>query len=265
VRYRKRRPHYIASNEATRVTHFIEDFVEATNACPDRDGLFRLYRDAVAALGYDRAIYTFVTDHDSAGRKAGHGLHGNYPEDWMRRYADCGYLAVDPVILSVRRLPGVFLWENMERDVGLTASQRKILCEAGEAGLRNGIGVPLHGPHGELAGVGLAGEDGVAGKDRRASSVLRLLSYQFHGAYCAFSAAPQIPKAPVLTGRELEVLKWWAVGKTVHEIGVILNCSARTAKWHIGNVYAKLDANSKILAVTKAVRLGMLPVDLVKA
>ena len=35
----------------------------------------------------------------------------------------------------------------------------------------------------------------------------------------------------------------------------------RVIKWHIGNIYKKLDANSKALVVVKAIRLGLVSLD----
>jgi DNA-binding CsgD family transcriptional regulator len=69
---------------------------------------------------------------------------------------------------------------------------------------------------------------------------------------------------PRLTQREIEILKWWAAGKTSDEIALIVNCSKSNIKFHVNNIYLKLCANTKILAVTKAIRLGLVPLDCVK-
>lgn len=80
-------------------------------------------------------------------------------------------------------------------------------------------------------------------------------------AHCAFKRAKELTEAPVkrrkgaLTGRELECLRWTALGKTDSEIGTILSISARTARFHIENAKRKLGVSTRIQAVAEALRL----------
>ncbi len=48
-----------------------------------------------------------------------------------------------------------------------------------------------------------------------------------------------------LSEREIEVLKWLAEGKTSWEIGVILNISERTVKFHVQNLMRRLGAANR--------------------
>ena len=79
-------------------------------------------------------------------------------------------------------------------------------------------------------------------------------------AHCAFKRAKELSDAPVkrkkgsLTTRELECLRWTALGKTDAEIGVILSISARTARFHIENSKRKFGVSTRIQAVTEALR-----------
>jgi DNA-binding CsgD family transcriptional regulator len=79
-------------------------------------------------------------------------------------------------------------------------------------------------------------------------------------AHCAFRRAKELSEAPVkrkkgsLTVRELECLRWTALGKTDAEIGVILSISARTARFHIENSKRKLGVSTRIQAVAEALR-----------
>ncbi|MCO7516929.1 helix-turn-helix domain-containing protein [Pseudomonas guariconensis] len=65
------------------------------------------------------------------------------------------------------------------------------------------------------------------------------------------------PPVP-LTRRESQVLLWCAYGKTSWEIGQILGCKESTVNFHIGNVLRKFAVNTRIAAVIKAIRYGML-------
>lgn len=53
-----------------------------------------------------------------------------------------------------------------------------------------------------------------------------------------------------LTGKEKEVLQWAVEGKTSTDIGKILSMSERTVKFHLGNIYAKLNVINRTQAVT---------------
>lgn len=70
--------------------------------------------------------------------------------------------------------------------------------------------------------------------------------------------APLAIDPPTLTRREEEVLYWCAVGKTSWEISQILSCKESTVNFHVGNVLRKLSVHSRVAAVIKALRYGIL-------
>lgn|GEM_PF-216285 len=61
-----------------------------------------------------------------------------------------------------------------------------------------------------------------------------------------------------LTERETEILKWIQIGKSSWEISVILAVSERTVKFHLNNIYRKLDVHNRAQAVARALRLGLI-------
>ena len=61
-----------------------------------------------------------------------------------------------------------------------------------------------------------------------------------------------------LTERELEVLQLLIKGLNSREIGGVLACTERTAKFHIGNILAKLNAADRAEAVAAAYERGIL-------
>ncbi|MFB4394507.1 MULTISPECIES: helix-turn-helix domain-containing protein [unclassified Pseudomonas] len=66
------------------------------------------------------------------------------------------------------------------------------------------------------------------------------------------------PEAIHLTPRERQVLLWCAYGKTSWEIGQILGCKESTINFHIGNLLRKLAVNTRVGAVIKGIRYGLL-------
>jgi DNA-binding CsgD family transcriptional regulator len=61
-----------------------------------------------------------------------------------------------------------------------------------------------------------------------------------------------------LTPREQQVLLWCAYGKSSWEIGRILQCQESTVNFHVGNILRKFDVSTRVAAVIKAIRYGML-------
>ena len=58
------------------------------------------------------------------------------------------------------------------------------------------------------------------------------------------------------SSREQEVLRWATAGKSNWEVAQILNISERTVKFHLRNIYRKLEVNNRSHAVAEAIRLG---------
>ncbi len=61
-----------------------------------------------------------------------------------------------------------------------------------------------------------------------------------------------------LSARELECLRWSADGKTTEDIATILGLSAYTVGDYIKTAMTKLDANSRMQAVARAIRDGLI-------
>ncbi len=55
-----------------------------------------------------------------------------------------------------------------------------------------------------------------------------------------------------LTRREMEVLRWVALGKTNEEIAALLVVSAHTIRKHLEHTYDKLGVHTRTAAVNRA-------------
>jgi DNA-binding NarL/FixJ family response regulator len=74
------------------------------------------------------------------------------------------------------------------------------------------------------------------------------------------TARPALPVAgrhPPLTGRETEILRLMATGRSNTEIAQALVISLETVKTHVGNVFTKLDAANRTQAVVIAYETGI--------
>lgn len=235
-----------------------EEFIIRTNTAESPEEVFLVFQQTLEALGFDRVIYSLITDHPSLGRQAGHGVQRNYPEDWMRHYAANGYERKDPVPKYAFKSAKPFTWDWLVESRPMNEEEMRVMNEAAEAKLLDGVGIPLYGPNGEIAGVGLANGTGGVKPDQNMLSLLKAIASQFHIAYSEKSLEAEESTEIRLSPREREILLWAAEGKSDQAIADMLNIAYPTVRFHMNNIYRKLNANERIFAVVKALRHGLI-------
>ncbi|MCB9988282.1 MAG: LuxR family transcriptional regulator [Rhodospirillales bacterium] len=243
----------------------IEEFIEKSNKASNAEEAFHLFSQTLSEMGFDRVVYSLLTDHFSLQKKAGHGIAYNYPDDWMKYYAEKGYDTEDPVPKQAFKSSRPFSWEGLTKTSELTALEQKVMNEAEEAGLKNGVGIPLYGAHSEIAGVGLASSTGGIDIDQNTLCKLRAISSQFHMIYSDFLTVETSVSNVRLTPREREILLWVSEGKSDPVISEIIGISIPTVRFHLNNIYQKLQANERTFAVVKALHLGLISPSIIAA
>lgn len=237
----------------------LSDFIDASNRAGSTQPILALMEHAAADLGFDRYAYCALTRHDryEAGENVAPAVAHNFPASWIDYYFEHNYQTRDPVVLLAPEIERPFLWDALDGAYRLDRAQQTLMLEADDAGLKDGVGVPLHGPRGNVCLTTFAAGDG---HPRPAAELprLELLATQFHAAYSAVGRAGSNRRTAVLSRRERECLQWVAAGKSSWDIGVILNISERTVNFHVRNALRKLNANTRVLAVVKAIRYGLI-------
>ncbi|MBV8753570.1 MAG: LuxR family transcriptional regulator [Pseudonocardiales bacterium] len=238
----------------------IFDFVECSNQTRSPERLFGLLVDAAGSEGFDQVAYGTLT-YRAPLQPTGcvpPAVVLNYPVGWQQRYFERRYQVIDPVVTCTPRMARPFLWDSLAERGTLDRAQRLVLDEAREAGLRNGVSVPLHGPCGKVAVMSFASrcDDG----DPTANlSRLTALASQFHVAFSELAHAAEREADNVqLSQRERDCLSWTAQGKSSWDIGVILMISENTVNFHVKNAMRKLETSSRTVAVIKALRRGLI-------
>ncbi|MGO9174163.1 MAG: helix-turn-helix transcriptional regulator [Rhodomicrobium sp.] len=241
----------------------IDRFIEDTNLATSSKGVSRLFGNALKDLGYDRFCYSLITAHPSMGLDAGHGVVKNYPDDWMAHYRANRYEKKDPVPRHGLTTARPFTWDSVVQSRELKPEQKKVMNEAREAHLLDGIAIPICGHNGELAGVGVASSTGGIRPDINLLNKIRALALQFHLVYTELEGKdcmePHDTTGKIhLTAREKEILLWAAEGKSDSVIADIIGVSHATIRFHMKNIFNKLNANERTLATVKAIRHGLI-------
>lgn len=238
----------------------LSDFIDRSTQVDSTQPLLALMERAAGDLGFDRFAYCALTAHEryeTGGNPAPMVAH-NLPAAWVDYYFEHDYQTIDPVVLLAPDFERPFLWSSLDGPYKLVRAQTKLLRQAGEAGLKDGVGVPLHGARGNVCLVTFAAGDGHPNPGAELSK-LDVLAAQFHAAYSAVGRSENDSRyAALLTMRERECLKWVAKGKSSWDVGRILCISENTVNFHLKSALDKLDANTRTLAVVKAIRYGLI-------
>ncbi|WP_445180841.1 autoinducer binding domain-containing protein [Pseudomonas sp. McL0111] len=181
----------------------------------------------------------------------------NYPKTWNQLYEKQNYSKIDPVIAHCNHsmLPIVWskevfsqtpqLWSDLQQH-GLRHAWSQSFLQA-ESGLCTMLS--LARKNGPLSPLELYEHFGY---------MFYVTSHMSDLFVRNMPKRPDKPAQPKLSPRELEVLKFSAVGKTAYEISRILCLSERTVNYHVQNVIVKLNVCNKISAVIAATRIGII-------
>ena len=185
---------------------------------------------------------------------------GSVPDAYRSTYHSGDIARRSPVMRRLKRLRVPFVYDQaMYVDEG-----------AGDIweiqalyGFKTGIALTLESQGGKYFLIGVDREEE---PPRDAFQLTRLMSDLFLFAAYAQVAALRLlqqlqpcPEAlPMLTGRELEILKWTAAGISAWAVGQILSTSEHNVNYSIRRIMSKLDTGSKFQAAARAQALGLL-------
>ena len=140
--------------------------------------------------------------------------------------------------------------------IDLSNFEKRALCKAA-------IVTPIHLPFGQIGSVAFGPPDGdradLSAEFEAHGDMLGLLAYRFVAGYVkAVRTRHWLPVDCQLTKREVECLRWAAIGKTDREIGMIIDLSHATVRYHVHRAGEKLNAINRAQAIFKAGQLGYL-------
>ncbi|WP_260429009.1 LuxR family transcriptional regulator [Burkholderia sp. Bp9015] len=221
----------------------------------DIPSLSDLLGNAVLPLGFPcyavtRISLTCIRSRPSMSMEA---IFSHYPNSWVQHYLQHDYGLVDPVHRAAFTSSGPYRWGDI---TDLNHAERHVLVEASDAGLKNGLSVPIREVGGSVLLINLSGPSSRinAGTSRQLASVIGNL---FRLELDRF--APPDPQSFIeLSPRQRECLSWVARGKTSSDICMILGISRHTVEYHIAEAMKVLNVNSRIAAAVTASHYGLL-------
>lgn len=236
----------------------IDAFIENTNRAKNKEEVYKLFEESALALGFDRVLYAYVSDQPKLNQKSEIDIVTSYPKEWMDYYHASNFFAHDPVVAEMNKTNGPFTWDGLSKGKDLTKLEPRILNEAKEIKINSGISIGIHFGFGEVAGVSVANTHNLSKPDLNIMRKLYILSMQFHQVFSDHNQGEIPSKIKSLTKREVEILHWIAEGKSDQSIADILMVQHSTIRYHMGNIFNKLEVNDRTLAVIKAIKYQLI-------
>jgi DNA-binding CsgD family transcriptional regulator len=235
-------------------------------------GAAQLLAESATELGWDLAAFNIDREINMPNQSDGSfiGTAMGWPMECTTTWLDKRMANHCPVTQKCGRVTDSFSWTCDSSDTRwsktmLSAQQCEVLAHMGRF-IDGATTVPVHRPGGKTGYVSWFLRDGrkldeLHGKTYEATY---LISHNFIRRADELGALHRQAllrgnKAP-LTPREIECLTWAANGKTEEDIGMIIERSRETARFHLRNSVQKLNAINRTHAVAIACSQGMINV-----
>ena len=230
------------------------EFLDACEGQPDQGRLMNALLDVTGRLGIDFFAAAFVPlPHE---RLDPYFIWDHWPPGWFARYLKLNYFHIDPVVRTLRRTGRSVLWSQSLQTQTLPAKARRVMDEAKDYGLIDGLTIPL------FSRSGMAGIFSLGGRRIKLTSaeiaLLEIVATRAHGHLLeARGSDDSLEAEPYVTKTESLCLTWCSEGKTDREIAQITGRSPRTVQAHIRNLQLKLGAHNRAQLVAEAFRRGL--------
>ncbi|WP_105404722.1 autoinducer binding domain-containing protein [Neorhizobium sp. T7_12] len=230
----------------------LDGLIEEVSLASDQRDVSRVLRRATARWGFEYFCYLRLS-----GAKT-YAL-SNYPLVWQRRYFECSYSRIDPVIKISMSKMQMFSWSSAAPQAKKPSRQvLRFFEEAAELGIRSGISIPVSAGFGSSAILTFAsGQTSFAVGDLDDPIKAATAATLVHAYLTLLQAVPTAAATPRLTPRQALCLKWSAEGKTMEEIAMLLRLAKTSVRFHLDEARARLDAMTLQQATAIATTLNL--------
>lgn len=182
----------------------------------------------------------------------------DYPAAWLERFSSKNYAALDPVFRAARQQSLPFQWSDKRFRVGLSPEQIRILNEAAEVGLADGITIPIHAPDALPASCSLViGPDGVDPLNAQKAHWYAVYAHE-----CARRLRlAEVPNKPQLSPRERQCVQLLGQGKDDGDMAIILGLSEHTVHNIVRRAMGKYGVGSRVQAFVRALKDGQIRLE----
>lgn len=178
-----------------------------------------------------------------------------YPEAWVEAYQNAGYVENDPVVARLLRENHPVWTQDILNAPDASQDEMKYLKLLIHCGVHNDLAVPVFGPGGRNGGYGIGFQDDATQLTALEINEIQWICQTAHIQYCELLDR-KFEKAPQLSGRETEVLRLIAQGRTNTQVASKLEVTSKTIETYLSRIFAKLDVNDRMTAALRAISSG---------
>lgn len=183
-------------------------------------------------------------------------VNQSYPAAWLKEYYEQKYYQCDPVAEAIATSFGfTTTWAEM---IGVcTPAQRVVFDRASTYGMVHGVTASYFDEDSTWSTF-MSCAGCVEGEDVRLKPVVSYILQRLHDRLVVWSRLLRQDGREKFTAQEREVLRWMSAGKTNGEIGSIIGLRERTVKYHVSQLFMKMDVHNRAQLVSEARKLGLL-------
>jgi len=237
--------------------------LELSNKClsvkSDAGDIKKVLDELLLLVPFESALIAYDNSSNLNLRSTTQVIMHGMSEEWCKLYFAEGLDKIDPILHTAQASnQKAFSWNDVYKHAPVESN--KFINLAQDFKLNQGITCLYQNDYQENCSlISLTNINDALSQDHL--HVLEHIIPHFHeilnhtGTHCRDKI-----DAPKLTSREKEVLSWIKDGKGSWEISAILSISERTVKFHIGNVFTKLNVINRPQAIAKALRYRLIDV-----
>jgi len=247
-----------------------DDYIQATNAAEEPEALFALLARMTEQAGYTNLAYTcsngplpteVTVDLTPSDMSI---VLLKFPQSWLEHYFKEDCHLIDPVLQLSHTLVRPYTWDWLVNQPQVERESKIFMMDAEEAGLRDGVTIPMTAPNGSAFTLTLARDE----YGDPPASTLRYLhgvGLQFHYAYCSTAQFRQPQTETVLATRTVQCLTLLAGGMTVQQISDHLKIPEKMVRHHLHSAAQALGARTPAQTVYEAIRADLIPLEAVSS
>lgn len=227
-------------------------FVEAMDRAQSVEEVRNTFLQATAHIGFDHvALFTCAHGGNQLQRAIS---FSRIPMAWLERYFERRYYEIDPVFEVVRRRVTPFSWNEVAYRRDLSHAQKAMLAESDEAGMVDGVAIPIRGAGAPPSCCSLV--PGRGGVDPLSYHLAHSLAVFTHAqAWRLLSEQPGRSDSRLFP-RERECLLLAAQGKSDWAISELLGISERTVHHAIERTKKRYGVATRVQAIVHAIAAG---------
>lgn len=234
----------------------LEQFIADVSECKSEAVLYEAFQKYLDGFGIEFFAYFIIAHHLRASSPETGLIANNFPTEFADLYVRKNYMPTDPIVLHCLKSAEPFHWREIQQSPGLSHKHYELFQDQVDAGLIDGLAVPVFGPRGTICAFALSSLNRQIVLSDEQLLILQCACLQVNIRYFRIKNIRIDKPSKPLSPREKQALSLVADGLPTPSIAEKLGVSENTVDTLLRRAFAKLEVNNRISAVLIAVGTG---------